>query len=111
MERAPSTKRGVQLRNAIDSIIGQVTRNGTCDPPIKRQKKPHIVDDSRGRLTWKLYFQAETNSKLALALAVGSPTASKIFTSDKPGVNCQPAVNRMEHARDAWVLRLLSVQS
>jgi hypothetical protein len=56
-------ERGVKLQNAIDSIVGvevskwnqywnRITWNGTCDPPTRQQKKPHIVDNALDTDDW-----------------------------------------------------------
>lgn len=84
-------ERGVQLRNAIESIIGievskwnqywnRITRNGICDPPARRQKKPYIVDDALDTDDWHvitIYLETLTPLKQATLRLQGRPGTSK----------------------------------
>jgi hypothetical protein len=84
-------ERGVQLRNAIESIIGievskwnqywnRITRNGTCDPPARRQKKPYIVDDALDTDDWDvitIYLEMLTPLEQATFRLQGRPGTSK----------------------------------
>lgn len=80
-------ERGVQLRNAIDSIVGvevskwnqywsRITRNGVCEPPGKHRKKPHIVDDALDSDDWHVittYLEMLTPLEQATLRLEGRP--------------------------------------